>query len=60
VFVVPDDALCRAVNEVNQLLERGELKHTIAATFPMEEIAAAYDIVIEGRQLGKVLLAIDA
>ncbi len=60
VFVVPDDARCRAVNEINQMLERGELKHTIAATLPLTEIVAAYDMVIEGRQLGKVLLAIDA
>jgi NADPH:quinone reductase len=42
--------------EVLPLFERGELKVPIAATFPLEEAAAAYERFAAGGKLGKIVL----
>ena len=38
------------------LLERGELRVPVAATFPLDEVAAAYERFAAGGKLGKIVL----
>lgn len=45
-----------AIRELDALLEADALKHTIAARLPLEAIAAAHEMVEDGRAVGKVLL----
>jgi NADPH2:quinone reductase len=44
--------------EVNALLHAGKLRQTIALQLPLNQAAAAHDLVEEGRQLGNVVLLI--
>lgn len=56
VYNQPADFRSRAVEAINALLEEGRLSHTIAATFPLDEIAAAHEMVEAGRQIGNVIV----
>ena len=40
------------------LLERGALRVPVAATFPLEQAAAAYERFAAGGKLGKIILTI--
>ena len=42
------------------MMRAGRLRHTIAAHFPLREIAAAHEAVESGRMVGNVLIDIDA
>ena len=61
VFVVYDllpDERAAAVEELTRLLEAGALKHSIGATFPLVDIAAAHEAVEGGRLTGNVVLTL--
>jgi len=57
VFTMPADLRAAAVDTINSSLKRGELRPTIAATFPLEEIARAHEAA-EGGSVGNIVLAI--
>ena len=46
----------RAVATLTRLLARGALKHNIAARLPLQDIAAAHEMVEGGRAVGNVVL----
>ena len=46
----------RAVATLTRLLARGALKHNIAARLPLQEIAAAHEMVEGGKAVGNVVL----
>jgi putative PIG3 family NAD(P)H quinone oxidoreductase len=48
----------RLEREVLPLLDAGDLRVPIAATYPLDEAAAAYDRFAEGGKLGKIVLTI--
>src|SRR5262249_54144607 len=48
----------RALDELEALLEKGALTHTIGARFPLADIAAAHEAVEQGRVQGNVILDI--
>lgn len=61
VFVVYDllpDERTAAVDELTRLLEADALKHSVGATFPLDEIAAAHEAVEGGRLTGNVVLTV--
>ncbi|MGQ2903681.1 MAG: NADPH:quinone reductase [Neoaquamicrobium sediminum] len=61
VFVVYDllpDERTAAVDELTRLLEAEALKHSVGATFPLDEIAAAHEGVEGGRLTGNVVLTL--
>ncbi len=58
VFVIPPAQRQEAVQAIHAMLEQGQLQHTIAAQYEFERIAQAYEEVIAGRQVGKVLVRI--
>lgn len=55
VFLMPEEAKQQAVKDLTKWLTDGELRHTIAEKFSLEDIAAAHEAVESG-PLGKVLL----
>lgn len=62
VFVVYDllpDERTAAVDELTRLLEADALKHSVGATFPLDEIAAAHEAVEGGRLTGNVVLTLE-
>ena len=55
VFLMPEDAKRRAVEDLGGWLARRELRHNIAQRFALDDIVAAHEAV-EAGPLGKVLL----
>jgi len=58
-FLVYEMPLARrqaAIAELTRWLEEGRLKHTVARTFPLEEIAAAHEAVEARNAVGNVVL----
>jgi NADPH2:quinone reductase len=47
-----------AVATLTRMLERGSLQHNIAARMPLDEIAAAHELVEQGRLAGNLVLAV--
>ncbi len=48
----------RAVSTLGRMLQRDELKHNIAARFPLEEIVEAHEAVEQGRTGGNVVVRV--
>ena len=48
----------RKVSMPKETLERGALRHNIAARLPLEEIASAHELVESGRTAGNVVLQV--
>ena len=55
VFLMPEEAKRKAVEDLSGWLAEGELHHRIAERFPLEDIADAHEAVESG-PLGKVLV----
>jgi NADPH:quinone reductase-like Zn-dependent oxidoreductase len=49
----------RATQQLQAWLERGLIRHRIAARLPLQRISEAHALVASGLAVGKVLLAID-
>lgn len=49
----------RATGTLTRLLERGVLRHNVAARLPLDEIARAHELVEQGAAAGNVVLRID-
>jgi NADPH2:quinone reductase len=56
-YVLPPDRIREAVDHIEGLLERGALRPTIAARFPLAAIAQAHRAV-EAGAIGKVVIDI--
>jgi NADPH2:quinone reductase len=48
----------RAIADISQWLERGELINNVARSFALDEVVAAHEAVESGKTVGKVLLKI--
>ncbi len=48
----------RAINTLQPMLARGELKHNVAATLPLAECAQAHQLVESGKAVGNVVLRV--
>ena len=59
VYSMPDSPKDHAVADINSALSGGWLKHRIAHTMPLEDIAAGNELVEAGQVRGAVVLAID-
>ena len=58
VYHLPPQARAIAVAKLTRMLERGTLQHTIAARMPLNDIAAAHELVEQGTLTGNVVLAV--
>ena len=59
VYAMPDGAKDHAVADINSALSGGWLKHRIAHTLPLDDIAAGNEVVEAGDARGGVILVID-
>jgi NADPH:quinone reductase-like Zn-dependent oxidoreductase len=57
-YLLPDAARNRAIEDIGTMLAGGSLRPTIAASFPLDEIARAHELVESGRAMGNVVLMI--
>ncbi|WP_420442339.1 NADPH:quinone reductase [Candidatus Palauibacter sp.] len=55
VFLMPEEAKQKAVEDLTKWLAEGELRHTVAERFALENIVAAHE-AMESGPVGKVLL----
>lgn len=58
LYILPDEARIQAINDITMALVDGGLTHAVAKTFPLEEIAAAHEMVEAASQIGNVVLSI--
>ena len=58
VYTLPSHIRERAIAHVTSILEKGALRHNIAARLPLERIADAHVLVEQGRAIGNVVLEI--
>jgi NADPH2:quinone reductase len=58
VYALSRDQFDKAIADVTAMLEKQQLKHTIAKRFPLSEIAAAHEAVESGTVMGNVVLDI--
>lgn len=59
VYAMPEAAKQHAIVDINDALSRNALQHRVAATFPLQEIAAANELIEQGTIRGAVVLTID-
>ena len=59
VYELTEAEVAEGVSFLNQMLAAGALATTIAARFPLEDIAAAHEMVEAARHMGNVILEID-
>lgn len=59
VYDLTSEERSKANADLEEMLAKGALRHTIAARFPLDEIAAAHEAVEEGRMIGNVVLEIE-
>jgi NADPH2:quinone reductase len=59
VYAMPESAKQHAIMDINSALAAERLTHRIAATFQLEDIAAANELIEQGTVRGAVILSID-
>jgi len=57
-YMLPKAARAQALADIGQALEEGALQHRIAATFPLEETAAAHELLESGEAVGNVVVTL--
>lgn len=58
VYELPPDDRARAIADLDALLRAGQLRHTVAQTFALDDIAAAHEAVETGRAVGNVVIRV--
>ncbi len=58
VYILTPQARAETINGLAALLESGKLTHSIAATFALDDIAAAHELVESANKMGSVILEI--
>ncbi len=57
-YLLPPAARRNAIVDINAMLSAGTLRPTIAATFPLEQIASAHRLLESGRAIGNVVVTV--
>jgi NADPH2:quinone reductase len=60
VYDLTPEERVRCLDELNALLQKNALQHTIAATYPLKDIARAHEAVEQGQLIGNVVIALEA
>lgn len=58
VYELPPDDRARAIADLDALLRAGQLRHKVAQTFALDDIAAAHEAVETGRAVGNVVIRV--
>lgn len=56
VYDLDDTARTAALADLTAMLKAGQLKHTIAAAYPLDQIVAAHQAVESGKAMGNVIV----
>ena len=59
VYAMPESAKQHAIADIDTALRQGWLQHRVAAALPLDDIAAANELVEQGTIRGAVILTID-
>ena len=59
VYAMPEAAKEQAIADIDKALSENRLQHRIAATMPLQEIAAGNELIEQGQIRGAVILTID-
>lgn len=59
-YILPPAARAAAIAAITAGLEAGELRPALAATCPLEQVAAAHELVESGQALGNVVVTLGA
>jgi NADPH2:quinone reductase len=59
VYAMPEAAKQHAIADIHTALANDALHHRIAATFPLQDIAAANELIEKGTIRGAVILNIE-
>ena len=57
-YILPEPARARALADIGDALRDGGLRHRIAAVFPLEETAAAHELLESGEAIGNVVVTL--
>jgi NADPH2:quinone reductase len=60
VYDLTPEERVRCLDELNALLHKNALQHSIAATYPLKDIAEAHEAVEQGQLIGNVVIALEA
>jgi NADPH:quinone reductase len=55
---MPPEERARATDDINRMLERGELIHNVVQTFDLDDIVAAHETVEAGKAMGNIVVRI--
>lgn len=58
-FTMAEDFKTQSVADISRWMAEGKLTSRVAREFPLDDIAAAHELVEEGRQVGGVVVTID-
>jgi NADPH2:quinone reductase len=58
VYNMPQKAKQDACKDIRQAIDDGKLKHAIAGSFPLDQLAAAHEAVESGSYIGKIVVEI--
>ncbi len=58
VYTMPQSAKEAAIKDITAALEAGALRHNIAQTFPLTQLAAAHEAQDSGKMIGKAIVEI--
>jgi len=58
IYDLQNDARQYGLSYLGQLLEKGQLQHTVAGTFALDDIALAHEMVESGQKMGTVVITL--
>ena len=58
VYTMPAEAKQQALKDITTALQQGALRHNIAQTFSLSEVAQAHDLQDSGQAIGKIIIEI--
>jgi NADPH2:quinone reductase len=59
VYLLTAEERAQCISDLTRALEQGALRHAVAKTFPLAEIASAHEAVESGKIMGNVVIEID-
>ena len=59
VYILTADERKQTLADLTRAMELGALRHAVAKSFPLEEIAAAHEAVESGQVMGNVVVEIE-
>jgi NADPH2:quinone reductase len=59
VYILTKEERAQTIADLTRAMEQGTLRHAVAASFPLDDIAAAHEAVESGKVMGNVVIEIE-